>query len=151
MNTYPLASLHPTFPHVVVYTKDNCHFCNAVKKRLTAKGVPYVVINVEHVDNGDEIAAALRDDLKVTRMPAVVAHNLYDAPTFFSGPAPDQISLLAHQWAQLGYSELYPVLYEAGSYDPDTWREAATRFTNTPEPVQIYDNFYRLTTDGTRV
>ncbi|KDO23111.1 glutaredoxin [Saprolegnia parasitica CBS 223.65] len=44
---------------VTVFSKTYCPYCTKAKNVLTSVGVPYVVYDLDNLDNGDEIMDAL--------------------------------------------------------------------------------------------
>ena len=86
--------LHPTIPHVIIYTQPGCTSCRALARLLDRKDVPALLIDV----TANDAAKAALTEIKVSSTPVTVAHNIYDKPVYFSGLAPDQASALAEKY-----------------------------------------------------
>lgn len=48
-----------TYPEVVVYTGDNCVWCERAKSYLAERGVPYTERNIEYDEEGQRRVQAL--------------------------------------------------------------------------------------------
>ena len=84
------APLHGSIPHIIVYTRPGCGQCRMLIRRLAAKTIPVITIDV---DAHDGVRRALAD-AGVTALPVTVAHNIFDRSVHFRGVAPDQANLL---------------------------------------------------------
>lgn len=147
-----LIPLHDSLPHIVVYTKNQCHQCNITKKKLSTNGVPFITVNVEEVDDGDQLREAIVGRFG-SMMPAVVAYNVFDAPAYFSGLSPDKVRHLTARWNQvtedLRARGLLDELYgDTATETRDNWTETAQRVHPAETPTELFDNFYQLTVNG---
>lgn len=77
-----LAPLHSWLPHIVMYTLPDCGNCDRLKLIFKARKAPVVGISIS-VD--DDVYPFLTETLLVTQTPVVLAHNIFGAPTYFSG------------------------------------------------------------------
>lgn len=100
-----LAPLHPTAPHVVVFTRPGCNHCTFVLNRLAAVGVPRITGDLDLIV--DEVVSA-----GIAEAPLVVLHNILDtdgsplsAPVTtpvsvaFSGTGIDHLRTVKHHWS----------------------------------------------------
>lgn len=147
-----LTPLHDSLPHIIVYTKNQCHQCDITKKRLSTNGVPFICVNVEEVDDGDQLREAIVNRFGAM-MPAVVAYNVFDAPAYYSGLSPDKIRHLTTRWTQvtedLRARDLLDELYsDTATKTRDNWTETAHRVRSAETITKFFDNFYRLTIEG---
>lgn len=115
--TNPFTPLHPTYPHVMVFSKNQCHMCRVTKKQLGAKNVPFFEVNVEEQNNSDQLITMIKGKLGPVSMPVTVTHNVFRDPlnhpttTLWTGLAPDQIKSLRAAWDD-DIRELYAPIYE---------------------------------------
>ncbi|MFE3229314.1 glutaredoxin family protein [Nocardia sp. NPDC059228] len=65
--------IHPDAPNVTLYSKPNCGQCVATAKALTARGVPFVKLDVA----ADENAANRVRDLGYQSLPVIVAGDMH--------------------------------------------------------------------------
>ena len=88
------APLHGSIPHIIVYTRPGCGQCRMLIRRLAAKTIPVITIDVDAHDGARRALA----DAGVTALPVTVAHNIFDRSVHFRGVAPDQAGLLIKRY-----------------------------------------------------
>lgn len=71
---------------VTLYSKNNCHGCDATKRKLNDQGIQYIEKNVDHDEKARDKVIALG----FMQMPVVVT----DKDTWF-GYRPDKIEALS--------------------------------------------------------
>ena len=56
----------------IIYTKNNCPYCDMAKKLLGEKGVSYEEININHVDDPKKILADIATLTTAKTFPQIV-------------------------------------------------------------------------------
>ncbi|WP_052372157.1 glutaredoxin family protein [Nocardia otitidiscaviarum] len=68
-----MTEIHPDAPTIVLYSKPGCGQCVATAKALTARGIPFVKVDV----SVDANAAARVRDLGYRSLPVVVVGDMH--------------------------------------------------------------------------
>lgn len=135
-----LSPLHPTIPHVIVYSTTTCTICPSVKRRLTTKGIPFLVVNLD-----DERHVSIRkavNDYGIAQVPAVVVHNVWDTGSgshYWTGIGAEQLRQLTKSYpdainrALAGDTSAETAL--AAAQELDEFHTIAHRITNTQAVV----------------
>lgn len=148
--------LHAHIPHVVLYTKNNCHICTVVKTRLKSRGIPFITVNMETYNGGEKILNDIKSRIGAASAPVAVVHNVFTGPTgndvtvFWAGFAPDQVKTLVNTWSDAKYAP-YAERIEGPSHDdPANWANKAAELIPVNPDDQATKNrpIYKLTSDG---
>lgn len=77
-----LAPLHPSLPHIVMYTRPVCPNCDRLKRLFKAAKIPVVAIPITA---DDDVFRLFNVELHVGQTPIVLVHNTFQDPNYFSG------------------------------------------------------------------
>ena len=125
-----LTPLHPTLPHIVVYTQPGCAQCKVMMRKLDSAAIPYICIDIS-----DNIAAreGLISQLHCQTTPVTVVHNLFSDNSgftswFWPGLSPDRMRMLTRLWGAHPQTAQYPTAHtdaDTDTKDVSAWAATA--------------------------
>lgn len=147
--------LHALIPHVVLYTKNDCHTCTVMKSHMKSRNIPFIAVNMETYEGGDEILDNIKKRIGVASAPITVVHNIFlnpagdSATTFWAGFAPDQTKALLNTWHETEYAP-YAEQIEAELHDdPTRWATKAEELVANPNDMSTkHRPLYKMTSNG---
>lgn len=70
-------ALHPTLPHIVLFTQPACTRCNATKRSMRRMQYTPLIVDITE-DNNADLYQWAKNELDITQMPIVAIHNIGD-------------------------------------------------------------------------